>query len=39
VFIVLSVIGIVLTTILRRIQQRVLHWMPQDPAQQRTINV
>ena len=39
VFIVLSVIGIVLTYILRRIQQRVLHWMPQDPAQQRTINV
>ena len=39
VFIVLSVIGIVLTTMLRRIQQRVLHWMPQDPAQQRTINV
>jgi NitT/TauT family transport system permease protein len=39
VFIVLSVIGIVLTSILRRIQQRVLHWMPQDPAQQRTINV
>jgi NitT/TauT family transport system permease protein len=39
VFIVLSVIGIVLTAILRRIQQRVLHWMPQDPAQQRTINV
>jgi NitT/TauT family transport system permease protein len=38
VFIVLSVIGIVLTTILRRIQQRVLHWMPQDPSQ-RTINV
>ena len=39
VFIVLSVIGIALTAILRRIQQRVLHWMPQDPAQQRTINV
>jgi NitT/TauT family transport system permease protein len=39
VFIVLSVIGIVLTYILRRIQQRVLHWMPQDPAQQRAINV
>jgi len=39
VFIVLSVIGIVLTAILRRIQQRVLYWMPQDPAQQRTINV
>ena len=38
VFIVLSVIGIVLTTVLRRIQQRVLHWMPQDPTQ-RTINV
>ncbi len=39
VFIVLSVMGIVLTAILRRIQRRVLHWMPQDPAQQRTINV
>lgn len=39
VFIVLSVIGIALNTVLRRIQQRVLHWMPQDPAQQRTINV
>jgi NitT/TauT family transport system permease protein len=39
VFIVLSVIGIVLTAILRRIQQRVLRWMPQDPTQQRTINV
>ena len=39
VFILLSVIGIVLTAILRRIQQRVLRWMPQDPTQQRTINV
>lgn len=39
VFIVLSLIGIALTAILRRIQQRVLHWMPQDPARQRTINV
>jgi NitT/TauT family transport system permease protein len=39
VFIVLSVIGIVLTAILRRIQQRVLHWMPQDPSRQRAINV
>jgi NitT/TauT family transport system permease protein len=39
VFIVLSVIGIVLTAILRRVQQRVLHWMPQDPSRQRTINV
>ncbi|MBV9891391.1 MAG: ABC transporter permease [Rhizobacter sp.] len=39
VFIVLSVIGIALTAILRRIQHRVLHWMPQDPTQQRTINV
>lgn len=38
VFIVLSVIGIVLTAVLRRIQERVLHWMPQDPSQ-RTINV
>ena len=34
-----NVIGIVLTGILRRIQRRVLHWMPQDPTQQRTINV
>ncbi|HUP10032.1 MAG TPA: ABC transporter permease [Caldimonas sp.] len=39
VFIVLSVIGIVLTAALRRIQRRVLHWMPQDPAEQRAINV
>jgi NitT/TauT family transport system permease protein len=39
VFIVLSVIGIVLTAILGRVQRRVLHWMPQDPSQQRTINV
>ena len=39
VFIVLSVIGIVLTAALRRIQRRVLHWMPQDPTQQRAINV
>ncbi|MDM0066872.1 ABC transporter permease [Variovorax sp. J31P207] len=28
VFIVLSLIGIVLTALLRRVQQRVLHWMP-----------
>ncbi len=39
VFIVLSLIGIAMTSILRRIQRRVLHWMPQDPSQQRTINV
>lgn len=38
VFIVLSVIGIVLTAILRRIQHRVLHWMPADTSQ-RTVNV
>jgi NitT/TauT family transport system permease protein len=38
VFIVLSFIGIVLTSLLRRIQQKVLHWMPADPAQ-RTVNV
>ena len=38
VFIVLSVIGIVLTSILRRVQQRVLHWMPADTSQ-RTVNV
>jgi NitT/TauT family transport system permease protein len=37
VFIVLSVIGIVLTAALRRIQQRVLHWMPADSS--RTVNV
>jgi NitT/TauT family transport system permease protein len=33
VLIVLSVIGIVLTGLLRRIQMRVLHWMPADPSQ------
>jgi NitT/TauT family transport system permease protein len=38
VFIVLSVIGIVLTAILRKVQQRVLHWMPADTSQ-RTVNV
>ena len=38
VFIVLSVIGIVLTALLRRIQRRVLHWMPADTSQ-RTVNV
>ena len=37
VFIVLSVIGIVLTAILRKVQQRVLHWMPGDTSQ-RTVN-
>ena len=38
VLVVLSVIGIVLTTLLRRVQQRVLHWMPADTSQ-RTVNV
>jgi len=38
VCVVLSVIGIALTTALRRVQQRVLHWMPAD-ASQRTVNV
>lgn len=33
VLIVLSVIGIVLTGLLRRIQMRALHWMPADPSQ------
>jgi NitT/TauT family transport system permease protein len=37
VLIVLSVIGIVLTSLLRRIQMRVLHWMPSDPSQ-RNVN-
>lgn len=39
VCVVLSVIGIVLTGALRRIQRRVLHWMPADSSQQRTVNV
>jgi NitT/TauT family transport system permease protein len=38
VCVVLSLIGIVLTAVLRRVQQRVLHWMPAD-ASQRTVNV
>jgi NitT/TauT family transport system permease protein len=38
VLIVLSVIGVVLTAALRRIQQRVLHWMPAETPQ-RTVNV
>jgi NitT/TauT family transport system permease protein len=38
VCVVLSVIGIALTNALRRVQQRVLHWMPAD-ASQRTVNV
>lgn len=38
VFIVLSVIGIVLTALLRQVQRRVLHWMPADSSQ-RTVNV
>jgi len=37
VCVVLSVIGIVLSDLLRRIQRRVLHWMPAD-ASQRTVN-
>lgn len=32
VCVVLSVIGIVLTDVLRRIQRRVLHWMPSDTS-------
>lgn len=38
VCVVLSVIGVALTSALRRVQQRVLHWMPAD-ASQRTVNV
>jgi len=38
VCVVLSLIGIVLTAVLRRVQKRVLHWMPED-ASQRTVNV
>ena len=38
VCVVLSVIGIALTGLLRRIQRRVLHWMPADSSQ-RTVNV
>ncbi|MBB3643065.1 ABC transporter permease [Variovorax atrisoli] len=38
VCVVLSVIGIVMTDLLRRIQRRVLHWMPADTSQ-RTVNV
>lgn len=38
VCVVLSVIGIALTAALRRVQQRVLHWMPAD-ASQRSVNV
>jgi NitT/TauT family transport system permease protein len=33
VCIVLSVIGILLTSALRRVQRRVLHWMPADTSQ------
>ncbi|SEM38578.1 NitT/TauT family transport system permease protein [Variovorax sp. YR750] len=39
VCVVLSVIGIVLSDLLRRIQRRVLHWMPADASQQRAVNV
>lgn len=38
VCVVLSVIGIVLTALLRRVEMRVLHWMPVD-ASRRTVNV
>jgi NitT/TauT family transport system permease protein len=38
VCVVLSVIGIALTGLLRRVQRRVLHWMPADSSQ-RTVNV
>ena len=38
VCVVLSVIGILLTELLRRVQRRVLHWMPADTSQ-RTVNV
>jgi NitT/TauT family transport system permease protein len=34
VCVVLSVIGIALTSLLRRVQRRVLHWMPEDASQQ-----
>ncbi|MDR6536187.1 NitT/TauT family transport system permease protein [Variovorax soli] len=37
VCVVLSLIGILLTSLLRRVQRRVLHWMPADSAQ-RTVN-
>lgn len=37
VCVVLSVIGIVLTDLLRRIERRVLHWMPADTSQ-RAVN-
>ncbi|VTU33200.1 Putative aliphatic sulfonates transport permease protein SsuC [Variovorax sp. SRS16] len=33
VCVVLSVIGILLTALLRRVQRRVLHWMPADSSQ------
>ncbi len=38
VFIVLSVIGIALTSTLRAVQRRVLHWMPAESAHQRTVS-
>jgi NitT/TauT family transport system permease protein len=38
VCVVLSLIGILLTGLLRRVQRRVLHWMPADTSQ-RTVNV
>ena len=38
VCVVLSAIGILLTAVLRRVQRRVLHWMPADTSQ-RAVNV
>ncbi len=38
VLIVLSVIGILLTSLLRRVQLRVLHWMPADTSR-RNVNI
>ena len=35
VFVVLSVMGIALTALLRRVQRRVLHWMPAEDRRQR----
>jgi len=38
VCVVLSLIGIAITALLRRVQQRLLHWMPADASQQ-AVNV
>jgi NitT/TauT family transport system permease protein len=35
---VLSVLGLARPALLRRVQRRVLHWMPADTSQ-RTVNV